>query len=403
MRLTILDVNNYCYMRGGSERYFFDHARMLKAHGHEVMTLSTEHPDNRTPVGDYALVRPIDTRSPGLRDCFRFLYSGDAARAVTELIERKRPDVAHLHIYYGQLTASIIGPLKRAGIPIVQTLHEYKTVCPTYTLLANGRICQDCRGSSFWRAAVRRCNRGSLSRSVLSALESYVSRSLGAVRRIDHFIAVSRFVGEKVVELGLPANKVTALPHCMDVSAIAPHEATGEYFLYFGRLERLKGLFDLVEAASEVRDVPLLIAGDGEARSELEAMIASRGLDHVKLVGFKRGAELHSLIRHSLCTILPSQWYEPFGLTILESFAHCRPVIACGIGGMTEVVSDGEDGFLVPPGEVPAMRDRMLLMASDRRKAAAMGMAGRSKIEALYSPRAHYDGLMRVYEKVVCA
>ncbi len=401
MSLTIVNAGQNYHIRGGSERYQFALAQLLHHYGHQVIPFAAEHPKNEiTPWSKYFPIR-IDFEQPTPKDLLEFVYSRSAALSMESLLCDHQIDLAHLHIYYGQLTASILSPLKKADVPIVQTLHEYKIVCPVYTLLSDGNICQACNGHAFWQATLKRCNRGSLSRSILSTVESYVSKMLGSVSKIDHFIAVSYFQREKLIELGLPSDKVTTVHNFIDASDYQPSTALGEYFLYFGRLEQSKGLLTLIEAASLIKDTPLLIVGDGTARPKLEKLIQERELNHISLLGFKHTPELQKLIRHSICTITPSQWYETFGLTLIESFAHGRPVIASRIGGMTEIVTDGIDGYLVHPGDVEQLRERMLWMAEHLTQAREMGLAGRRRVETHFSSENHYQKLISVYQKVL--
>jgi len=401
MSLSVLNAGQNYYIRGGSEQYQFALTELLESHGHQVTPFAARNSKNRaTPYSQY-FPQGTNFDNPSIQDLMQFVYSKPANDAIQRLLGEVTIDLAHLHIYYGQLTTSILKPLQKAGIPIVQTLHEYKIICPVYTLLSHGEICQACEGKDFWHATRKRCNRGSLARSALSTLESYTSKALGSIRKIDHFIAVSDFLRNKVIDLGLPANKVTTIHHAFDASGIEPNIEPGEYFLYFGRLERLKGLFTLIEAAAPLKDIPLLIVGDGEARLELERLIASRDLNHIQILGFKRGQDLENLIRNSICTLIPSEWYEPFGLTLIESFARGRPVIASKIGGIEEIVTHNVDGYLVSPGNVEQIREQMLWMAQHRSMAVEMGLLGRQKVENLFSPEMHYEKLMKVYQKVL--
>ena len=144
-----------------------------------------------------------------------------------------------------------------------------------------------------------------------------------------------------------------------------------------------------------------MIVGDGTARPKLEKLIQEKELNHISLLGFKHTRELQKLISHSICTITPSQWYETFGLTLIESFAHGRPVIASRIGGMTEIVTDGIDGHLVHPGDVEQLRERMLWMAEHLTQAREMGLAGRRKVETHFDSKNHYQKLISVYQKVL--
>jgi glycosyltransferase involved in cell wall biosynthesis len=401
MSLVILNAGQRYHIRGGSDQYQFVLSELLQKNGHWVIPFATASSKSNATEWLKYFPQEVNFENPNLTDLVRFVYSQPAANAIKRLLKDIPIDIAHLHIYYGQLTASILKPLQQAGVPIIQTLHEYKIVCPVYTLISNGEICQACNGHAFWHATWNRCNRGSLTRSLLSTIESYVSQALGSVRKIDHFITVSHFQRQKVIELGISAEKVTTIHNFIDTTNIKPNSKPGEYFLYFGRLERLKGLLTLVEAAASLKEIPLLIVGDGELRTELEQLIEQNNLKHIHLIGFKQGDKLHQLIRNSICTLAPSEWYETFGFTLIESFAQGRPVIASNIGGISEIVSDTIDGFLAPPKNREVLQEKMLWMAEHRNEAVEMGQAGRRKVEAHFNPEIHYENLIKVYRKVL--
>ena len=349
--MIVLSASQNYYLRGGSDRVFIETNQILERHGQRVIPFTARDERNLpTPWSGY-FPSAADFDQPGLIDLARYVYSLPAQRAVERLLTVERPDIAHLHIYYGKLTSSILRPLHQAGIPIVQSLHEYKLVCPVYTLVSNGRICEACQGHRFYRALPRRCNRASLARTGLSVLESYVSRWGGAWSGIDHFIAVSNFMREKMIRLGLPADRITTVYNFVDLAAVEPNPQPGRYLLYSGRLERIKGLLTLLEAIAPLRQVPLKIAGEGSARAEIEAYIEEHNLSQVELLGFKSGAELSDLIHNCLAVVVPSQWYETFGLAIVEAFAHGRPAIGSRIGAIPELIESGRDGFLVSPRE----------------------------------------------------
>jgi glycosyltransferase involved in cell wall biosynthesis len=329
-----------------------------------------------------------------------FLYSLDARRVIGNLLVEDVPDLAHLHIYYGQMTPSILARLKAHAIPIVQTLHEYKLICPIGTMARNGKPCADCCDGSFWRAAFHRCNRGKLSRSLVTSLESYTSRILGAVKHIDHFIAVTDFVRNTIIHFGISPDRISTVYNFIDVHAYKPQYKPGEYFLYFGRIEKIKGVMTLLAALKEVSGT-LLIAGEGGARTMVEREVEKHSLD-AKLVGFRSGAELHDLIRGSRCVVVPSEWYETFGLAILEANALGKPVIASRIGGMPEVVRDGETGILFESGNIDELAQAMKRMWTDPAEAVQMGRFGRKLAEDVFGKERHYEKIMSVYNKVGC-
>lgn len=399
--LTILNVSQNYHIRGGSDRIFFATSQVLEAAGERVIPFAAQHPENESTAWSPYFPLAANFENPGPRDLLRFLYSRPAAHAIERIIAERHPDIAHLHIYYGKLTGSILSPLRRVGIPIVQTLHEYKLICPVYTLVSNGEICEACAGSQFWRAIPRRCNRGSLRRSLLSSAETYVSRFLGSVKNIDHFIAVSDFVRTKMIQYGIPPDKISTVHNFVDVSGIEPNLQEGNYALYFGRLERLKGLFTLVEAFAPLTHIPLYIVGNGSDAAELESWISQRRLTHIHLLGFKHGRELENLIRRSRFTVMPSEWYEPLATTVLESWTHGRTVVASNIGGFGEMIDDGTNGFLLPAGDVAALREKADWLFSRPEVACAMGIEGRRKVEDRFNPRRYYEDLMKVYRRVL--
>lgn len=398
--MNILQINNYGYMRGGSETYFLALQKLLQENNHHVVPFTIA--DKRNAVSTWSGYWPkgVDLEAPSVMDVMRFIYSPESRRYVARLCDRFRPCVAHLHIYYGQLTTAVLREVKKRGIPVVQTLHEYKLLCPVYTRVYGGRICHACNGRHFWHAASRRCNRNSFARSLLSATESYVSHAFGSWDDIDHFIAVSDFVRHEMVAAGLPQEKITTVHNFIDTQHLNPSNEQGDYFLYFGRLERIKGVMTLLDA---MRHSPgrLVFAGNGPARSEMEVFIRHHGMRNVTFMGFKEGRELHDLIRASRCVIAPSEWHEPFGLVLVEAFAFGRPVIASRIGGMTEIVEEEKNGLLFSPGSVEELAQAMRWMWEHPIEALSMGQWGRALAEKKFTPQQHYAELSDVYRKVM--
>jgi glycosyltransferase involved in cell wall biosynthesis len=399
-RPTVLGANNYHYLRGGSERAFLGLGRLLASRGHRVLHLSTAHPRNEPPPGPAAFVPANELARPGPLDVLRFHYSPGAARAVRGLLSAERVDLAHLHIYYGQLTPSILAPLARERVPIVQTLHEYKPLCAVHTLLSRGEPCEACAGRHFWRALPRRCNRGSLARTAVSVSEAYLARALGADSRVARYVAVSEFVRAAMLRHGCAPGRIVTVPHFVDAESQEPGRGAGEHVLYAGRLETYKGVFTLLDAAAEARDLPVLYAGDGPARAELERRIAALGLAHVRVLGFLEPPALAALLRASRCVVVPSRSYETFGLVALEAMAHGRAVIASRIGALPELVTD-ENGLLVPPGDAPALAETLRWVAGHPQDVALLGARGRALALERYSPGEHYARLLRVYRELV--
>ena len=399
MKSTILNVSQNYYVRGGSDRYFFTLAELLQKHGHRVVPFTAANANNEPSEWEDYFPRGADFEHPGAGDLLRFLYSHDAVKSIRQLLKDTDIHLAHFHIYYGKLTASILEVLKRDGVPLIQTLHEYKLTCPVYSHLSNDEICEACEGKHFWRALPKRCNRGSLARTALSVTESYISKMLGAVKKFDHFISVSHFLRKKMISHGIPEDKISTVHNFVDVSDITPNFAEGDYVLYFGRVHQSKGILTLIDAAVPLTEVPIYIVGDGEAMPEVQRIIEQNGCQHIHLLGFKQGEELRELIRNSICTVLPSEWYENCPMSVLESYAYGKPVIGADIGGIPELIVDGIDGYLVPSGDPETLRDRLLWMSENKSEAVEMGRVGRYKMETEFNADIHYERIMDVYQR----
>nr|WP_321399019.1 glycosyltransferase family 4 protein [uncultured Desulfobacter sp.] len=397
--LTVLNAGQNYRVIGGSDRYLLSLERLLKKNGQKVIPFAASHSENLNSQWSKFFPKSVNFFNPGVYDIFRYLYSISAQRGIEQLIKTNRPNIAHLHIYYGQLTSSIIKPLRKANIPIVQTLHEYKLICPTYSLFAGNEICEKCKGQYFWHAIACRCNRGDLLRSLLSCIESYISLWLGA-QNLDHYIAVSDFLRNKIVDMGIPSEKITTIHNFIDCRRIKPATITGKYILYFGRLETTKGIYTLLDAMRQLPNVPLWVVGDGNEKENIKKYLDKNRINNVRLLGFKTGKDLQKIIKESICTVSPSEWYETFGLTLIESFSFGRPVIASAIGGMTEVVDDGVDGWLIPSGDENMLRDKINWMFCHKKAAQEMGQNGRTKVETQFNPDIHYQKILNVYQKV---
>jgi glycosyltransferase involved in cell wall biosynthesis len=396
---TILNISQNYYVRGGSDRYFFTLAELLKKHGHQVIPFTAASPKNEPSEWERYFPRGADFEQPGIGDLLQFLYSRDAIKSMQRLLNDTKVDIAHFHIYHGKLTASILGSLKKAGIPLIQTLHDYHLTCPVCTHLSNDEICEACEGKHFWRALPKKCNRRSLARTALSVTESYISRFLGSADKFDHFISVSHFLRKKMIQYGIPENKISTVHNFTDVSDIVPNFSVGEYVLYFGRVDRSKGILTLIKAAAPLKQIPLYIVGEGEAMSEVQQIIEENGCEHIHLLGFKQGDELRELILNSICTVLPAEWYENCPMSVLESFAYGKPVIGTNIGGIPELIENEVDGFLVPVGEHELLRARLLWMSENKTKVIEMGTAARKKMETEFNADIHYEKIMNVYRK----
>lgn len=398
--MKVLKANNYHFLLGGSERVYLETGELLQSHGHDVIYFSGD--DRRNLDAAYAELFPnvIDPSLLRPRDFPRYVYNQDVKKKLQTLLDQSGlPDIAHLHIFYGRLTCSILAPLRDRGIPIIQSLHEYKVACPVYTMERNGKVCSDCLSHGRHSVVRNRCKKNSLIASSLVFIEDTISRALGSVSTIEHFICVSYFQ-KKVMELaGVPAHKMSVL-HNFASPALLNNRISSKkrsnHFLYFGRLEINKGISTLLSIAVKNK-VPLAIAGDGSLRKLVESVASNN--NNIEYLGVLSGQALTTAIAEARATVIPSEWYENCPMSVIESKALGTPVIGANIGGIPELIRDGEDGLLFDAGNEDALAgafERLNGMDTMR-----MGRRAQNDVTKRFSPVKYYDDLMRIYSSVV--
>ncbi|MBN1895365.1 glycosyltransferase family 4 protein [bacterium] len=409
--LTILMIDKYYFVKGGAERYVFDLTAVLEKHGHRIVPFSMQHTRNlNTPFSSF-FVRPVEFNVGGIRKLFagvfiasRILYSLHAKRRLARLIRKVRPDIAHVHMIDHQISPSILHVLRKFRIPVIQTVHQYKLICPNYRLynMRTRMICEKCLDRKFWHPVFDRCHKDSVSAGLLLALEACLHRILRIYERnIDVFHVPSRFIGSKLVEGGFPAGRIRHLFYTIDMDQYKPVRDSRDYFLYYGRLSGEKGIHTLLKAMKNVRRSMLEIAGDGELREALEATVRRERLTHVRFSGYLSGPELRKMISLSRFVVVPSEWYENSPLTVYEAFALGKPVIGSAVGGIPELVVHGRTGLLFQPGDAETLSRHILYLLDHPSLAVQMGRRARRRAEALFGPENHYHAMMRIYRDLL--
>ncbi len=393
--MRILFVNKFLYPRGGSESYMFGLTDYLMQHGHDIEFFGMADDRNVVAASDRRLVRNLDFHSSSIDRVtypLRVIYSGEARRKIRWYLNSFKPDIVHIGIFNFQLTPSIIYEIRAHGIPMVHTVHDAAMVCPSHLLfnVSTNQVCERCIGGHYLSCATTKCIHGSFLKSVIGALEGYLYRGLRSYRHIDRLICPSQFYADKLVQSGVDRRQIAVIPNAVSASERAAPGSLGDYVLYFGRLSREKGIATLVDACSMLPHIRFLVAGDGPLSEQ------AAGCTNVELVGFKQGDELRGLVRESLFTVYPSEWYENCPMSILESIAFGRPVVGSRIGGIPELVDDGSDGLLFEPGSADDLAKKIRLLYEDRRLLSEFSDRLVRKAKR-YSIEAYYARLMEVY------
>lgn len=353
--MKILLLNNFHYRRGGSEAAYFNLGRLLESRGHEVMWFSFADPANEPcPQSAYFPPRPANA----LEGAFSYFWNRRAARALERLLQAEKPDLAHVHLIWGGLSPSVLRVLRRHRIPVVHTAHDYRLVCPGYIFRDGaGKVCERCRRGHYLPCLKHRCAKGSLPQSLLMTLEMYTRQLFhNPLRLIDGFIFVSRFARERHLAHDRHfANARSAVIYNAMPMPQHPAQTPGDEYLYFGRLSREKGVDTLIDAFLRLPDLHLKVVGTGPLEDALRAKVAAAGASNISFCGYMNWSQLQPVIAASRFVMVPSEWYENNPLTVIEAYAAGRPVIGARIGGIPEIVPDGETGYLFPSGETDAL------------------------------------------------
>jgi len=403
--LRVLSVNKFHHVTGGADRYYLEWSRLLERRGHTVIPFSMHHERNLETPYDRYFVDKVDFFDSRTRDlpamALRVLYSTQARKRIEALIEDTQPDIAHLHNVAHQLSPSILHSLKKFGIPVIQTVHDYKFGCPAYMFYTEGQVCERCKGHRYYNVVLHKCNHGSLAASALNCAEMYLYEVMGIYSNVDLYISPSNFLREKMIEYGVSPTRVVWIPNFIALDEYTPEYTHSDYFLFFGRLLGLKGIRTLLSAMQSINEAQLYVVGEGELRPELESYVSEHGLDNVSFLGYKSGEELKSIIAKSMFSVIPSEWYENLPYAVLESFALGTPVLAANLGGIPELIEPGVDGILFEPGDVTDLVEKIRDLVAHGQSLPEMGRRARAKIEKQYGAEAHYSSVMSLYQALL--
>ena len=399
-RPKVLVANKFFFLNGGSEAVMFQEMELMRQAGLDVIEIAMQDPRNRP--SDYAryFVSSKDYRSAtGLdqvKAALALIRSREAIAQVSRIIEEQRPDILHCHNIYHQLTPSIINVAARHHVPVVLTLHDYKPVCPVYTQLSHGQVCTQCADGGFEAVLRNRCADGSLARSALLWAEARYHALAGSYHHVAKFIAPSRFMRD-AISRRFGDDKVTYIRNAIDASQITPAQDDDNYVLYLGRLTPEKGIKTLLRAhASDYGDWRLVVAGTGPLAAELRGRFPK-----AEFAGHLTGADLERVLSRASVVVVPSEWHENSPLSILEAMAHGKPVVASRIGGIPELVRDGETGLLVEPKEIAQFAHSIRTLMNDPALRAQLGRNARRVVETEHALSQHGAALLSLYDSLI--
>lgn len=389
--MKIVLVHNTYLEQGGEDVVYWQERSLLRAAGHEVL----EYQRFNSEMQQYSLVRRLTLIG-------RTVWASDSHREFTGLLRQHRPDIVHVHNTFPLISPSILWACREQKVPVVHTLHNYRLLCPGANFIRDGKPCEDCTHGSLVQSVAHGCYRDSRSQTAAVALMLSVHRARKTwTRAVDRYIALTEFARSRFVNAGLPAEKITVKPNCVDPD---PGQRSGEgsYALFVGRVSREKGAHTLLRAWRQLpSSFNLRIIGDGPAYAQLKAEAATQGLSNITFLGRLPRERVIEAMKGARFVVFPSQLYENLPLTIIEAFACGVPVLASKLGAMGEVVKDGRTGFFFQPGDADDLARTVSRAWEQPEHMRRFGQQARKEYESRYTAASNYRHLMEIYHEVM--
>jgi glycosyltransferase involved in cell wall biosynthesis len=394
--MKILQINNNHYRKSGTDSVYLNLINLLKLNGQEVIAFSFHNLHNSNEaLNDYFVKKNLLSNSIGK------FYSVSAKKNLEKLILEQKPDVAHFHNIIGGLSLSILPLLKKYNIPIVVTVHGFKYLCPAYIFInGKGEICEDCKGGKFYKCITNNCSPEGRIKSLGLAIESYARDFfLPFSKYVDKYIFLSQFFQNKFTEFypNIAKNSVIFYNFLNKINE-ATELKKGDYFLYFGRLDREKGLKTLINAFSINLNVKLKIIGNGK----LAEYVKKNKNENIEFLGYKDWDILKQYIIGASFIIVPSECYENNPMTIIESYSLGKPVIGSNIGGIPEIILPGKTGYIFDPQNVNQLSNLIHTANEiDKDSYDQMSINSFKFAQKNFSADIYYNKLMDVYNSVI--
>ena len=393
IRMRVLVVHNEYQQPGGEDTVAERETALLRAAGHEVI----EYRRSNKELTHFGIAQKLALPK-------RMLWASDSCRALREIIGRSRPDIAHFHNTFLMISPAVYSVCRALGVPVVQSLHNPRLLCPSANFYRAGAICQDCVGKTPpWPGIVHGCYRQSRAQTAMVAgMLTFHRLRRTWQREVDAYIVFTEFYRQQFIAGGLPAERIVVKPHFVEPDPGARVGEAGRYALFLGRLDPEKGVRPLLRAWQQLGDRPLKIRGDGQLRSDVEQLIRQKPPGTVELVGRLSQAELARLIKGAAFLVWPSEgYYETFGLVAIEAFACGVPVIASKVGVLAEIVEDNRTGLHFKVGDAGDLAAKVAWAFAHPAEIAALGRQARAEFVKKYTAAGNYKQLMEIYERCI--
>jgi len=400
--MRILQVNKFYYPKRGADKYFLFLEKLLKERGHEVSVFSMDSSSNLPSDDSKYFSKEIDLHTKNwfkkIKFAFAIIYNLNAKKQFTRLLKSFKPDIIHCHNIYHQLSPSILDAARKAKIPVVMHLHDYKLICPNYKLYTKDKYCQRCRGGNYTQCIQNRCVENNLAKSILAAIEMTIHHKFLKIYKkgVGIFIAPSKFMRNICIEFGWEKNKFQILENISDNHNTNQEIEIKNHFLYFGALEKEKGIDILIKSAAQSK-VSIKIAGTG-SQTEILKDLSKKLKANVEFLGHLQGSQLEKQIKEALAIVIPSRWPENMPLAAIEAMNLSKTVIAADIGGLSELIKPGLTGYLFSPNNTDSLSAILTSLTKEKAK-----IIGEKAFESRKNKNKdwHYNKLIEIYQTAI--
>lgn len=391
MKILLIHNSHRSGSSSGDDIVFKKESGLLEKYGHEVTRIN--------PLNDeFDKVSALKKLSTILQVPWSVSYY----KKIKHILLEAKPDIIHLHNFFPFISPSVFYAAGSAGIPIVQTLHDFRYLCPTAFLMRSGKICDECKDGAFFKSVEYGCFKGSKLQSIPIAFMLKLHWYLKTFKnKIDGYICLTKSQRKTYLDAGFNGKKFFIKPNFVDDTFEQDKYKYGDYTVFIGRLGEEKGIRTLIGAWKDLPDIPLKIVGDGPEAKDFKSLVADMNIKNIDFLGYKPYLECRKILNNARFLIMPSIWYETFGLTIIEAFSHCKPVIASNLGAMADLVENGETGILFTPMNTQELAEKVRWLWNNPEECQRMGRNARREYEEKYTPEKNYEMLINIYQEVI--
>ena len=409
--MKVLYINNFFTPYGGAEKSIQLISKLMKQKGHKIYYYSTDKKPYFEENYQYSEYFPEFSSKRGLSlnnlaKITSTFYNPKSRKNLLKYLNEIKPDIVSVHNVQFHLTYSVLDACKELNIPIVLYIHDPRIFCPGGTLSYGENYCYDepCIKGNPLKCVLRKCKEGNFKGSALASLNLLFNRQLKIFNKVDSIICPSMAIRDLAVRAGAPEEKFNVINHFINpqnFDTIPNYENCG-YFLYVGRVDREKGINTLIKAMENLpEDIKLHIVGKGYDLERMQELVNDLRLHNVIFRGYLSGKELENEYRNCIASVLPCNWFEVFGRTILESFLYGKPVIASNLAAIPEIIEHNKNGILFESKNIKQLSQAMITLTNDWKKAMELGKNGRQKVEKLYNSEIYYEKYYKLLESLL--